>query len=824
MRNVAAGREWLGECGRDVRYAFRQLRRSPGFATVAVLTLALGIGANAAVFSVINGVLLEPLPYEAPEELVTVTSAFPIAAFERFWISPPEYFEIRDWNEAFEEVGGYRTGSASIETYDRPLRVPSAIASWSLFPTLGVSATLGRTFSEAEDLPGATPVAVISDGLWRRAFGADPDVLDQTVRINGVATAIVGILPPRFDIEDAGVDVWRPLNIDPNDHVNRRGNHFLNLIARLRDGVTRERAQADLDRIEVRSTEEFGDTHPLNPESHPVTANSFREDVLGDVRAEMILLLGAVGLVLLIACANVANLLLARSETRAKEVAVRVAMGAGRRRLVRQLLTEGMTLAFLGGALGIVLGFYALKGLLLINPDGVPRVAEIGLDGTVVLFTGAVAIVTGLIFGLAPLINTSIGRVGSTLKEAGSRTTRGTAGVRARRALVVTEVALAVILLTGSGLLLRSMSELRGVDLGFRPENLLTMEVSLPEADYPAPSDVGAFYTAALERIRALPGVESATAMSGLPPLRVLNANDTEFEGVERRPDGPQHNVDYYTGIDEDYAETMGIEILEGRGFVRSDGLAETPVMLVNERLARTFYPGQSAVGRRISTNGETGFTVVGVVADMKQAGVNQDAGTELFFYSPQLAQAGAFVYRVQNFLIRTVGEPLELSAGVARVITELDPVLPISNTLSMEQNVAASLAQPRFMTLLLSLFAGVALALAAIGTYGVMSYSVAERHREIGIRLAMGAQRTTVLSMVLRQGGTLALMGLGVGVAGSLLLTRFLSSQLYEVSATDPWTFVVAPLFLAGVAVLACYLPALRATRVNPVAALRED
>ena len=819
------GQEWLGESLRDVRYAFRQLRRSPGFTTVAVLTLALGIGANTAVFSVIDGVLLEPLPYEAPEELVTVTSAFPVQGFERFWISPPEYFELRAWNEAFTDVGAYRTGAASIETYDRPLRVPSAVASWSLFPTLGVTATLGRTFSEEEDLPGAPPVAVISDGLWRRAFAADPGVLDRTIRIGGVATAIVGVLPPGFDIEDAAVDVWRPLNIDPDDHVNRRGNHFLNLVARLRDGVSGERAQADLDRVEVRSEEEFGDVHGLDPDLHPLTARSFRDDVLGDVRAEMMLLLGSVAFVLLIACANVANLLLARSETRSKEVAVRVAMGAGRRRLVRQLLTEGMALALIGGAVGLLLGHYALKGLLRVNPDGVPRVEEIGLDGTVVLFTGVVSLLTGLIFGLAPLINTSMGKVGNTLKEAGARTTRGTAGVRVRRALVVAEVALAVILLTGSGLLLRSMAELRAVDLGFQAENLLTMEVSLPEADYPMPSDVGAFFSAALERVRALPGVASATAMSGRPPLRTLNANDTEFEGVERDPDGPPHNVDYWTSIDTDYAETMGIEILDGRGFARSDGLAETPVLLVNERLATTFYPGQSALGRRIGPPGsELWFTIVGVVADMKQAGVNNEAGTELFFYSPQTAQAGTFVYRTQNFLIRTTSEPLELSSAVVAVITDLDRALPVSDIQSMEQNVAASLAQPRFMTLLLSLFAGVGLALAAIGTYGVMSYSVSERHREIGIRVAMGAQRSAVLGMVLRQGGSLVLIGLGVGVAGAFALTRLLSARLYAVSATDPGTFVVAPLLLAAVAILASYLPALRATRVDPVAALRED
>ena len=824
---VMARQEWWGESMGDIRYAIRQLRRSPGFAVVAVMTLALGIGANTAVFSVINGVLLKPLPYEAPEELVSVTSAFPSMDFDRFWISPPEYFELREWNRVFADIGGYRTGTASIETDDRPLRIPSAVASWSFFPTMGVGAALGRTFTEDEDLPGATPVALISDGLWRRAFGRDSGVIGKTVRLNGVASTIVGVMPAGFDVEDAGVDVWTPLQIDPNDHVNRRGNHFLNLVARLENGRTLGQAQADLDRLEVRWEEEFPATHRPSAESHPFRATDFRTDVLGDVRPAMMLLLGAVVFVLLIACANVANLLLARSETRSQELAVRVAMGAGQGRLVRQLLTEGMTLALLGGTLGLAFGHYALQGLLRVNPDGVPRVEEIGLDGSVVLFTGGVSIVTGLLFGLAPLVNTTLARVGSRLKEGGTRTTRSSAGQAARRLLVIGEVALAVILLTGSGLMLRSMAALQDVDLGFQTENLLTMQVNLPAADYPTPVDVGAFFTTALDRIRALPGVVTATAMSGLPPLRTLAANDTGFEGVEQTADGPPHNVDYWTAIDADYAETMGIQILEGRGFEPADALAETPAMLVNERLARTFYPGQSPVGRRISPGGgsePTWFTVLGVVADMKQAGVNNEAGTELFFYSPQISQSGAFAYRTHNFLIRTDRNPLGLSAAVRGLLGEIDSSLPVSDVQTMEQNVTTSMAQPRFMTLLLSLFAGVALMLAAIGTYGVMSYSVAERNREIGIRMAMGAESSSVLGMVLKQGGALAGLGLVIGVAGSFGLTRFLGAQLYEVSATDLGAFVIAPLFLALVAVAACYFPARRATRVDPVTALQAD
>ena len=812
----------------DVGYAARQLLRSPGFAVVAIGTLAVGIGANSAVFSVVNGVILRPLPYAEPERLVNITTAFPSMDFDRFWVSPPEYYELREWNEVFEEIGGYRVGTGSIETYDRPLRVPSAIATWSLFPTLGVQAVLGRTFSEEEDLQGAEPVVLISHGLWERAYGSDPGIVGQTMRVNGEATTVIGVLPEGFDLEDAGVDLWRPLNpvqdVDPNDHVNRRGNHFINVIARLSEGVTMERAQADLDRIELRSMEEFANQHPLHQEFHPVQASDFRADAIGEVRPAILLLMGAVSFVLLIACANVASLLLARSEARSKEVAVRVAMGAGRARLTRQLLTEGVTLAVLGGGLGLALGQLTIDLILRVNPDGVPRIEEIGLDATVVAFTAAIAVATGIVFGLAPLLGTTLARIGSTLKEGGTRTTRGTSAVRARRALVVAEVGLAVVLLTGSGLMLRSIFALQRVDLGFETESLLTGQLSLPTADYPETEDVGDFYATLLERLRALPGVTAASAASGIPPVRILNANDTEFEGVPQTDDGPAHNVDYWTGIEEGYLETMGIEVTEGRGFTPSDALAETPVMLVNQRLAATFYPGESPVGRRIRPPGsERWFNVVGVVEDVHQAGVTGEVGTELYFYHPQTTQAGQ-AYRTMFVTLRTDGDPLALAPSLESVVRELDPALPLSDVRTMEQNIARSMAQPRFLTLLLGVFAGIALLLAGVGTYSVMAYSVAERTREIGIRMAMGAEAGSVRGLVLRQGGVLAATGLVLGILGALGLTRFLGSQLYEVGATDPQTFLAAPLFLAVVAILASYLPALRASRMDPVAALRED
>jgi predicted permease len=820
----------LDELRQDVRYALRQLARSPGFAGAAIVTLALGIGANSAVFSVVNGVLLEPLPYESPEELFTVRTAFPTMGFEEFWMSPPEYFELREWNRAFEELGAYRVGAASIETLDRPQRVPSAVATWTFFHTLGVRALYGRTFLEEEDRIGAEATVILSHGLWERGFAADPGVVGSTVRVSGQTATVIGVLPEGVDIDDEGVDVWRPLNllnaVDPNDHLNRRGNHFMNVVARVRDGVTPELVRADLDRLEQLWAEEYGETHTITAETHPIFASDLRTELVGDVRPALSLLMGAVSFVLLIACANVANLLLARSERRVGEVAVRVAMGAGRARMARQLVTEGLALAVLGGGLGLALAHFGTRLLLGIDPDAVPRLAETGLDGRVLGFTAVVTVGTGVLFGLAPLLGAASKQVGSTLRVGGTRSTRGSTGTRARRTLVVAEIAFAVVLLVGSGLMLRSVAELQDVDLGFDAQDVLTLGVALPAGDYPEAASVGSFFAELLARVRALPGVVAASATSGLPPAQQLVANDTELEGVPRTPDGPVHNVDYYTGIEDGYLETLGMRVLEGRAFETSDALAETPVVLVNARLASTFYAGESPVGRRLRPDGDPSdpwFTILGVVADVKQAGVSEPSGTELYFYNPQAALAGGNVSRALSLVVRTEGDPLSLAPAVERIVRELDPALPVANVRTLEQHVAGVTAQPRFLTLLLGVFAAAALLLATVGTYGVMAHSVAERHREIGIRMAMGAEPASVRGLVLWQGAGLAAAGVALGVLGALGLTRFLESQLYEVGATDLGTFVAVPLVLGGVALLACYLPARRATRVDPVEALRE-
>jgi predicted permease len=562
----------------------------------------------------------------------------------------------------------------------------------------------------------------------------------------------------------------------------------------------------------------------MDAETHPIFTTDLRTELLGDVRSALVLLMGAVSFVLLIACANVANLLLARSESRSAEVAVRVAMGAGRGRMTRQLVTEGLALSLLGATLGLVLAHFGTRLLLGVNPDAVPRVQEIGLDGRVVGFTALVAVGTGVLFGLAPLLGASMKRVGATLKQGGTRATRGSAGVRTRRVLVVAEIAFAVVLLVGSGLMLRSVAALREVDLGFDSENALTFTVALPQGDYPEPAAVGHFFAEVLGRVRALPGIVAATATSGLPPSQGLVANDTEFEGVPMMPGGPPHNVDYYTAVEESYFETMGVPVVDGRGFEPADALAEAPVLLVNERIASALYPGESPIGRRIRPGGsEVWFTVIGIAGDVHQAGIATPPSTELFFYNPQAAQSGGPVQRAMSVVVRAERSPISLAPAVERIVREIDPALPVANVQTLEQNVAGTMAQPRFLTLLLGVFAGIALLLASVGTYGVMAHTVAERNREIGIRMAMGAEPRSVRRLVLLQGGALAASGLVLGVIGALALTRFLGAQLYEVGTTDLQTFVAVPLLLGAIALLACYVPARRATRVDPVEALRE-
>ena len=809
----------------DLRYSLRGLRRSAGFTIVAVLTLALGIGANSAIFSVVNGVMLRPLPYDAPDELIVLHTQFPTLGFDEFWMSPPEFLELREWNQSFASIGGYRSGLASVGGEERPLRVTSAVATAEFFTTLGVTPLMGRAFTPEEDLPGGDPVAVLAYDLWQGAFAGDPGIVGRTIAVNGQPRTVVGVMPRGFDIDDAGVQVWTPVQLDPANRQNR-GSHFLNVVARLRDGVTLAQARAELGGLMTRWQAEFGQQHAPSPDNHAVIAASLEEEVIGGIRPALLLLLGAVGFVLLIACANVGNLLLARAESRQKEIAVRAALGAGRMRLVRQFLTESVVLGLIGGVVGLFLAWSGLRVLLATSPGSIPRADEIALDGTVLLFTLAVSVFTGFLFGLAPLLHTSPGNVNVSLREGGHRATAGSVRMRLRRMLVVSEVALAVMLVVGAALMLRSFAALQSVNPGFDEENLLTFGLFLPASDYPDGESQIAFHQRLADRLGALPGISAVGAMSGLPPRRDVNANDVTIEGYAFQPNTGMAvpNVDYFQFVTADYLGTMDIPLVAGRGFTLADGPDAAPVVLINETLARVFYAGENPLGRRIQAAGPNSpwFTIVGIVADVKQGGLEQPTGTELYFHYPQTS--AIFTPRTMNVVARTSGDPLAQLNAVRAEVAGLDPALPLADPRTMEGVLHLSVSRPRFMTLLLGIFAAVALGLAAVGTYGVMSYAVAERRQEIGIRMALGAQQGSVLGMVLGQGLVVAGLGLVLGVAGAFALSRFLGTMLYQVGTRDTTAFIVAPLILGLVAVAACTIPALRATRVDPARILRQE
>ena len=814
--------EWtMGGWVREIRHAIRGLVRAPGFAVVTILTLALGIGANTAIFSVLNGVLLQPLPYDEPGELVYLTSAFPTMGFDEFWISPPEYMELQERARSFEVIGAFRENEFSVGGGEQPSRVPGAVASAELFDALGVEPAYGRWYTREEDQPGAS-VVVLSHELWTRAFGADPGLIGRSVEVNGATSTVIGVAPEGFDVGDHDIQVWVPLALDRSNRSNR-GSHYLNLVGRLAPGVSVDQASGELAQLVARWPEENPGVHVPNVETHPMALETLQDEVVGDIRDPLVLLMGAVGLILLIACANVANLLLARAEVRQKEVSVRVALGAGRGRLLQQFLTEGVLLSVLGGAVGVVAAWVFLGALRASGSGDIPRLEEVGLDGTVLAFSAAVAVVTGILFGLAPARHLAGAGPARALRDGGRGSTGS--GKRLRSVLVVAEMGLALILVIGSGLLIRSFQALTEVAPGVEARNALTFEIYLPPGDYPQGTDALAFHQRLETALEAIPGVVDAARMDGLPPIRALNANDTEFENLERTPDGPAHNVDYYNTVSADYLDAMGIEVVQGRGFEAQD-LQGRPTALVNETLARTFFPGESVIGRRMRPccgDAIPWLEVVGVVEDVKQGGLEAPTGTELYFLHDVVAQAG-MATRSMHVLLRTEVPPTSLTSAVRDAVWSLDGTLPVDDVRSMEEVLADARARPRFLTQLLGLFGGLALILAAVGTYGVMSYSVEQRMREMGIRIALGAEAGRVRGMILRDGLGVAVLGLGIGLVGAFALSGVMESVLYGVDATDLVTFLSVPLLLAGVAAVASWIPALRATRVDPVEVLKEE
>jgi putative ABC transport system permease protein len=792
---------------------------------VTILTLALGIGANTAIFSVINGVLLKPLPYPQPDRLLFITSQFPGIGFDQFWISAPEFVEFRERNRSFQDVGAYRAGAVNLGTEDQPRRVTSAVATSELMPVLGVAPLRGRHFTREDTLPGAEDVGILSAEIWQSAFGQAETVIGRVIPIDGVPTRIVGIMPAGFDVHDEKVQVWLPLTLDPAN-PGGRGGHFLYLVGRLEDGVTVTQAKADVETMLKQWATLNPKTHVPNQTTHRIRLDGLQDDLVGGIRRALWVLQGAVAFVLLIACANLANLLLARAESRQKEFAVRSALGAGRWRLLRQFLTEGVLLAVVGGALGAAAGFAGLKALIAANPQSLPRSAEIGIDPLVLLFTLLISIATGILFGLAPLLHLREQMVSLSLKEGGHRSTGGAARTRVRNGLVMSEIALAVVLVVGAGLLLRSFWNLMTVDAGFRRSQLTTFGLVLPNAVYREPQARVDFFRRLLTDLRAMPGVHSAAAMTGLPPQRLVNANDTDFEGYTAPPDGPFENVDYYQTVTLDYVTTMGIPVLEGRDFSSTDVTGGAAV-LVNETLARTFFKDQSPIGRRVRPGfGDQlpWFTIVGVVKDVKQGGVSSKTGTELYFLAEQLPRVRNIGPGNMNVVARSSLRVDALAAGIRRLVQQADATLPIVRLRSMEEVFAESVSRQRFLAQLLGLFAGLALALAAVGTYGILAYTVSQRRKEIGIHMALGATRAAVLRMVLGQGVKLTVVGLIAGIVAAFGLTRLLQAQLFNVRPTDPLTIIAVAVFIAAIAAIACLIPANRASRVDPMVVLRDE
>jgi predicted permease len=807
----------------------RSLIRQPGFTIVTILTLALGIGANTAVFSVVNGVLLRPLPYPQPEQLEYITSQFPGLGFNQFWVSPPEFVEFRDHNRVFASVGAYTVGAANLGTA-QPTRPVRALVTPELMPALAVPAFRGRWFTAADSVPNAPPVAILSWELWQRAYGGREDIVGQTVQINSVSNEIVGIMPRGYDIHDQRVELWQPFTINPAALANLRGNHSLYLVGRRKDGVSRAQALGDIERLlQEWQTTIAPKRHAPNLQGHRLRMDPLQEDIVGGVRQALTVLQVAVAFVLLIACANLANLLVARADSRMREYAVRSALGATRLRLFRQLLTEGLVLTGVAAVVGVGLAYAGLQALLAANPDAIPRTAEIGLDRAVLAFTLAVAVATGLVFALVPLLHLGAVKAAQAFREASTRTTTGKARLWFRSALVVGEVALAVTLVVGAGLLIRSFLNLTRVDMGFNRSQLSTFGLVLPTPKYNPQQRVD-FYQQLTTKLQAIPGVHGVSAMSGLPPLRNVNANDTDFEHIpDNRPpgEGPAENVDFYQYVTVGYVETMGIPVVSGRGFELQD-VGGAPVAMINESLARRFFADRDPIGGRLrpalAAPNVPWLTIIGVLKDVKQGGVAQAAGTELYMLVEPMPRQVGFAPASMNFVVRSAMPLTSLANDYRRVVNELDATLPLVRLRTMDTVVGDAIARPRFLTVLLGIFAGLALVLAAVGTYGILAYLVTERKQEIGIRMALGADRGKVLGLVLGRGLWLSGIGLVLGLVASLGLTRVIATLLFDVNPTDPATLGIVAVVIAIVAAAACIIPAWRATRVDPLIVLRES
>ncbi len=801
----------------DLRYGVRMMFKNRGFTVVAIVTLALGIGANTAIFSVVNAVLLRPLPYEDSNRLVWFWENQPDFRHGNF--SPADFLDYQAQNRAFEQIAAYRQMDFTLTGDRQPEQIHGLIVSANYFSVLGIQPELGRAFQPEDGNAGATRVALVSHGFWQRRFGGDPKLIGTVLTLSGQTVTIVGVAPPEFKTERA--ELWlNPRNVLPDmllntsrDPATLRGAHYLRAIGRLKPGVTLPQAQEEMNAVSARLQEQY----PATNAGHTVELVSLLDKTVGNLRPALLVLLGAVGLVLLIACANVANLMLARAAARHKEIALRAALGASRWRVIRQLLTESLALAAMGGACGWLLAVWGVDLLVAISPESIPRLHEIGVDRQVLGFTLLISLATGIIFGLAPALMASRTGLNEALKEGGSSATAGASRGRIRGFLVVSEVALALLVLVGAGLLVRSFVRLHAVDPGFQPENLLTMRLFLTDAKYATNEPRLSFLKELTARLEALTGVQGVGISDDLPLEGTDSSMDLFVEGREPAP-GERLMTGVHV-VNPRYFEAMGIPLLKGRVFTERDTGEAPTVLVVNETMSRRLWP-EEAIGKRVKPGDPNGswVEIVGVVRDVKHNGLNAEDVMDAYASHLQIP------WPWMTIALRSNLDPTSLEAAVRREVQAIDPNKAIADVKTMDQLIEESVGERRLSLVLFLLFAVVALLLAAVGIYGVMAYGVTQRTHEIGIRMALGAQPRDVVQLLVGRGMTLAMTGVALGVAAAYALTRLMASLLFEVSTTDPATFVVIALVLASVALLACYIPARRATKVDPMVALRHE
>ncbi|MCI0392112.1 MAG: ABC transporter permease [Acidobacteria bacterium] len=806
----------------DLGYGARMLLKQPGFTAVAVITLALGIGANSAIFSVINAALIKPLPYREPDRVVQFWETNPLKNWTQANVAPANLFDWQKQNQVFEEIAAYMgsdkkgPGLAGFQTESdgEPERIKALYVTGNIFSVLGVNAMIGRTLREEETSVGKHTVVVLSHGLWQRSYGADPKIIGKQIMFNGRNREVVGVMPPDFYFPSREVELWVPMGWDYAQIAQLRRPHFLRAIGRLKPGVSLDQSRAEMKAIASRLEQQYPDTNT----QMGVGVGPLKEWIVSDVQLPLTVLLVAVAFVLLIACANVVNLLLSRSAARAREVAIRSALGAGRGRLVRQLLTESLLLAITGGSIGLLLSVWLKDLLVAFSPDDIPRLDEIGLDWRVLGFTVVITLLTTMLTGLAPALSVSRPNLTSSLKEGCQKGGVGQGG-RMRGALVMAEIALALVLVVGAGLMIRSFLQLQQVDPGFDPNNILSISISLPSSKYPEGAQQRAFFEQAEQRIRRLPGVVAVGSTTAPALAGYKWSSDMTIEG--RPPEEYVREV-RHKEITPDYFRAMGIPLLSGRFFNESDNDKGQQVIIVNTSLARRHFPREDPIGKRIKFDKpqDQGMwrTIIGVVNDEKQDGLGAEVKPEIYQSHLQSAQSQ------MTLIVRAGAVPQPLVSAIREEIRALDRSLALYNVKTMRVAIYESVARERFITLLLIVFAVLALTLASVGIYGVMSYSVTQRTHEIGVRMALGAQKRDVLKLIVAQGGTLASFGVAVGLISAFAMTRLMKSLLFGVTATDPVTFIAVALLLTAVALLACYVPARRAAKVDPMVALRDE